>query len=62
MRTLQDLLPRLLAFGGRPAVLSMGKTRTKAMSHADLSRQAARLADGLLQSGPDLPQPLYDRT
>ena len=51
MSTLQDLLPRLLAFGGRAAVLSIGETGALATSHAELSRQAARLADGLLQSG-----------
>ena len=51
MRTLQDLLPRFLAFGTKPAVLSMGETGAETMSYTELSRQVSRLASGLLESG-----------
>lgn len=51
MRTLQDLLPRFLAFGDRSAVLSIRNAGAEALGYDDLSSQVTRLAKGLLQSG-----------
>jgi long-chain acyl-CoA synthetase len=58
MRTLQDLFPRFLAFGTKPAVLSMGETGAEAMGYAELSRQVRRLGSGLLQSGMERGEPV----
>ena len=58
MRTLQDLLPRFLAFGTKPAVLSMGEIGAEAMGYEELSHQVTRLANGLLESGLERGEPV----
>lgn len=49
--TLQDLLVRFQGLETAPAVLSVSEAGAPATAYADLSRQAMRLAAGLLASG-----------